>query len=63
MGEVVRKLLEQGNKETSQIAVVTGECKINGDNLNNIICEASRHSRNKEREYLKDKINELTTII
>jgi hypothetical protein len=33
--------------------------EINGDNLNNVRHEASRHFRNKEREYLKDKINEL----
>jgi hypothetical protein len=33
--------------------------KINGDNLNNIRREASRHFRNKKREYVKDKINEL----
>jgi hypothetical protein len=32
---------------------------INGDNLNNIRCEASRHFRNTKREYLKGKINEL----
>jgi hypothetical protein len=32
--------------------------EINGDNLNNIRHEA-RHFRNKKREYLKDKINEL----
>jgi hypothetical protein len=35
--------------------------EINGDNLNNVSCEASRYSRNKKREYLKDKINELAT--
>jgi hypothetical protein len=35
--------------------------KINGDNMNNIRCEASRHFRNKKREYLKDKINNLVT--
>jgi Fe-S cluster assembly ATPase SufC len=35
--------------------------EINGDNLNNVIREASRHFRNKKREYLKDKINELAT--
>jgi hypothetical protein len=29
------------------------------DNLNNVRCEGSRHFRNKKREYLKDKINEL----
>jgi hypothetical protein len=33
--------------------------EINGDNLNNVKCEASRYFRNKKREYLKDKINEL----
>jgi hypothetical protein len=32
---------------------------INGDNLNNVRCEASRHFRNKKRKYRKDKINEL----
>jgi hypothetical protein len=35
--------------------------EINGDNLNNVRREASRHFRNKMREYLKDKINELAT--
>jgi hypothetical protein len=33
--------------------------EINGDNLNNIRHEASRHFRNEMREYLKDKIHEL----
>jgi hypothetical protein len=33
--------------------------EINGDNLNNVRCEACTHFRNKKREYLKDKINEL----
>jgi hypothetical protein len=32
---------------------------MNGDNLNIVRHEASRHFRNKEREYLKDKLNEL----
>jgi hypothetical protein len=31
----------------------------NGDNMHNIRCEASRHFRNKKKEYLKAKINEL----
>jgi hypothetical protein len=35
--------------------------EINGDNLRIVTCEASRYSRNKKREYLKDKINELPT--
>jgi hypothetical protein len=34
---------------------------INGDNQNNIRCETVRHFRNKQREYLKDKIDELAT--
>jgi hypothetical protein len=29
--------------------------------MNNVRCEASRHSRNKKRKYLKDKISELAT--
>jgi hypothetical protein len=33
--------------------------KINGDNLNNVRREASKHFRNKKKEYLKYKINEL----
>jgi glucan phosphorylase len=33
---------------------------INGDNLN-VRREASRHFRNRNRKYLKDKINELAT--
>jgi hypothetical protein len=33
--------------------------EINGDNLNTVGHEASRHFRNKKRECLKDKINEL----
>jgi hypothetical protein len=32
---------------------------VNEDNLSNVRPEASRHFRNKQREYLKDKINEL----
>jgi hypothetical protein len=32
---------------------------VNEDNLSNVRQEASRHSRNKKREYLKDNINEL----
>jgi hypothetical protein len=31
----------------------------NEDNLNDVRREASRHFRNKNREYLTDKINEL----
>jgi hypothetical protein len=45
--------------ETSQTAVLTDPSEINGDNLNTIRREASRHFRNKKREYLKNKINKL----
>jgi CRISPR/Cas system CSM-associated protein Csm5 (group 7 of RAMP superfamily) len=38
------------SKETSEI---------NEDNLNTVRREASRHFRNKKRQYMKDKINEL----
>jgi hypothetical protein len=34
---------------------------VNEDNLNEVRREASRHFRKKEREYLKDKINELVS--
>jgi hypothetical protein len=33
--------------------------EINGVNRNNVRLEASRYFRNKKREYMKDKINEL----
>jgi hypothetical protein len=32
---------------------------VNEDNLSNVRREASRHFRNKKREYLKEKINRL----
>jgi hypothetical protein len=35
--------------------------KINGDNLNNIMCEASRHFWNKKKGYLKNKTKEFAT--
>jgi hypothetical protein len=47
------------SKETSKITVVTGSERNKGDNLNNVRREASRHFRNKKREYLKGKINDL----
>jgi hypothetical protein len=34
---------------------------LHGNNLKNIRHETSRHFRNKKREYLKGKINELET--
>jgi hypothetical protein len=35
--------------------------EINGDNLNKVRREASRYFKNKEREYLKDKMSEPAT--
>jgi mRNA-degrading endonuclease RelE of RelBE toxin-antitoxin system len=35
----------------------------NGGNLNNVTCKAIRQFRNKKREYLRDKINELASNI
>jgi hypothetical protein len=37
--------------------------EVNGDNLNNVRSYASRHLRNRKRDYLKDKINELARVV
>jgi hypothetical protein len=41
--------------------VITRSKQNKWDNQNNIRHEANRHFRNKKREYLKDKINEIAT--
>jgi hypothetical protein len=51
------KLLHQ--RKQAKLQCLQNPSEINGDNLNNVRHEASRHFRNKEMEYLKDKINEL----
>jgi hypothetical protein len=51
------KLLDQ--RKQAKLQWLQDSNKINGDNLNNIRREASRHFRIKMREYLKDKIDEL----
>jgi hypothetical protein len=53
------KLLDQRKK--AKLQWFQGRSQINGDDLNNARREASRHFRNKKREYLKDEINELAT--
>jgi hypothetical protein len=53
------KLLDQ--KKQAQLLWLQDPSKINGDNLNNIRREAGRHFRDKKREYLKDKINEVAS--
>jgi 5-methylcytosine-specific restriction endonuclease McrBC GTP-binding regulatory subunit McrB len=53
------KLLDQ--RKQTKLQWLQDTSKINGDNLNNIRREAGRHFRNKKREYLKDKINEVAS--
>jgi hypothetical protein len=36
--------------------------EINGDNLNSVRRDASRHFRNTKRDHLKDKINNLVKV-
>jgi hypothetical protein len=55
------KLLDQGKQAKLQWLQDTSE--INGYNLNNVRREATRFFRNKKREYLKVRINELATNI
>ncbi|PNF21971.1 hypothetical protein B7P43_G17907 [Cryptotermes secundus] len=51
------KLLDQ--RKQAKLQWLQDPSKLNGDNLKNIRCETSRNFRNKKREYLKDKIDEL----
>jgi hypothetical protein len=53
------KLLDQ--RKRSKLQWLQDPSEINGDNLNNVRREASRHLRNKKGEYLKVKITELAT--
>jgi hypothetical protein len=53
------KLLDQ--RKQAKLQWLQDPSEINGDNLNNIRREASRHFRNKKREYLKGKINDVIT--
>jgi hypothetical protein len=56
---LLHPVLDQRKEATLQLLQDPSE--VNGNNLNNVRREASRHFRNKKREYLKDKINELAT--
>jgi hypothetical protein len=51
------KLLHQ--RKQAKLQWLQEPTKVNGDNLNNIRCETSRHFRNRKKKYLKDKIYEL----
>jgi hypothetical protein len=53
------KLLDQ--RKQAKLHWLKDPSEINGDNLNNVRCEASRYFRNTKKEYMKDKINELAT--
>jgi hypothetical protein len=53
------ELLDQ--RKQAKLQWLQDPSEINGDNLNNVRHEATRYFRNKKREYLKDKINELAT--
>jgi hypothetical protein len=47
------------SEEKAKLQWLQDPSEINGDNLNNVRHEISRHYRNKKREYLKGNINEL----
>jgi hypothetical protein len=53
------KLLDQ--RKQAKLQWLQDPNEVNGDNLNNVRHQASRHFRNKKGEYLKDRINELAT--
>jgi hypothetical protein len=57
LDEGCSKLLDQ--RKQAKLQWLQDPSEINGNNLNNVGREASRYFRNKKREYLKDKINEL----
>jgi hypothetical protein len=55
------KLLVLDQRKQAKLQWLQDPSEINGDNMNSVRCEASRHFRNKNREYLKDSINELAS--
>jgi hypothetical protein len=48
-------------KKQAKLQWLQDPSEVNGDNQNNVRREASRYFRNKKKECLKDKINELAT--
>jgi hypothetical protein len=50
-----------GRRKQVKLQWLQDPSEINGDNLNDLCLEASRYFRNKKREYLKDKFNDLAT--
>jgi hypothetical protein len=57
--EACSKLVDQ--RKQAKLQCLQDPSEINGDNLRIVRHEASKYFRNKRREYLKDKINELAT--
>jgi hypothetical protein len=53
------KLLDQ--RKQAKLQWLQDPSETNRDNLNNVRHEVSRYFRNKKRQYLKEKINELET--
>jgi hypothetical protein len=58
-GDERSKLKDQ--RKQAKLQWLQNTSQINGDNLQNLRHETSRIFRNKKREYLKGKINELET--
>jgi hypothetical protein len=60
-GEVIPPLAFLDQRKQAKMQCMQDQSRSNVDNLNNIRCAASRHFRNKEKAYLKVKIEELET--
>jgi hypothetical protein len=58
-GKGCSELLDQ--RKEAKLQWLRDPSEINGDDLNNARCKASRYFRNKKRENLKYKINELAS--
>jgi tRNA(Ile)-lysidine synthase TilS/MesJ len=50
-----------GQRKQAKLQWLQDPSEVNRYTLNNVRCEVIRYFRNKKREYLKDKINELAT--
>jgi hypothetical protein len=50
-------LVDRGKQ--AKLQLLQDPSVVNENNLRNIRREATRHFRNKKREYLKDKINDI----
>jgi hypothetical protein len=57
LNEGCSELLDQ--RKEAKLHWLQDPSEINGNKVNNIRRETSRHFRNKKREYLKDKLKEL----